>query len=198
MGDFNINLKRLRKQKGLTQEDLAQKLGVRKTTISNYESGYSTPPFATLERLAQILDTSVDIILGKPAAVHEAKLQESEQAVIKVYYSGAKDLVSDTVSIPRPLLGEGDFFLIQLGDNALESLHLHQGDLVLCQKQSSVSDGELAAVTVKEKGRLVRYLSQKQGKITLVSSDKIPPEQYEKSEVTILGKAVKALTRLSD
>ncbi|MBN6886153.1 transcriptional regulator with XRE-family HTH domain [Cytobacillus horneckiae] len=57
-------LKEIRKQRGLTQEALAQKVNTKKTTISNYETGYSTPSNEMLVDLAQILNTSVDYLLG--------------------------------------------------------------------------------------------------------------------------------------
>ena len=55
MNEFGLILKKLRKTKGLNQEELANILGVRKTTISNYETGYSAPSSATLRQIADYL-----------------------------------------------------------------------------------------------------------------------------------------------
>ena len=41
--EFHEKLQALRKQKGLTQEELARSIGVSKNAISNYENGVSTP-----------------------------------------------------------------------------------------------------------------------------------------------------------
>ncbi|MDQ0272708.1 helix-turn-helix domain-containing protein [Cytobacillus purgationiresistens] len=57
-------LKEIRKQRGLTQDALAQKVNTKKTTISNYETGYSTPSNEMLVDLAKVLNTSVDYLLG--------------------------------------------------------------------------------------------------------------------------------------
>lgn len=54
------NIKFYRKQLGLTQEQLAKKLCGRKSLISNYENGYSTPDIITLCRLAKIFDVTLD------------------------------------------------------------------------------------------------------------------------------------------
>ncbi len=54
------NIKFYRKQMGLTQEELAQMLCGKKSLISNYENGYSTPDIYTLCKLAEIFDVSLD------------------------------------------------------------------------------------------------------------------------------------------
>ena len=54
------NIKFYRKQLGLTQGELAEKLCGKKSLISNYENGYSTPDVYTLCRLAEIFDISLD------------------------------------------------------------------------------------------------------------------------------------------
>jgi transcriptional regulator with XRE-family HTH domain len=54
------NIRFYRKQMGLTQEELAEKLFGKKSLISNYENGYSTPDIITLCRLAEIFEVSLD------------------------------------------------------------------------------------------------------------------------------------------
>ena len=54
------NIKFYRKQMGLTQGQLADMLNGKKSLVSNYENGYSTPDIYTLCRLAVIFDVSLD------------------------------------------------------------------------------------------------------------------------------------------
>ena len=54
------NIKFYRKQLGLTQGQLAEKLNGKKSLVSNYENGYSTPDIYTLCRLATIFDVTLD------------------------------------------------------------------------------------------------------------------------------------------
>ena len=54
------NIKFYRKQLGLTQGQLAEMLNGKKSLISNYENGYSTPDIFTLCKLAQIFDITLD------------------------------------------------------------------------------------------------------------------------------------------
>ena len=54
------NIKYYRTQLWLTQGELAEKLCGKKSLISNYENGYSTPDIYTLCKLAKIFDVTLD------------------------------------------------------------------------------------------------------------------------------------------
>ena len=65
---LNENIKKLRKSKGLSQEELAIKLNVVRQTVSKWENGLSVPDSSMLIALADELDTSVGVLLGEPVA----------------------------------------------------------------------------------------------------------------------------------
>lgn len=60
---LNENIKRIRKSKGLSQEELAIKLSVVRQTVSKWENGESLPTVDNLYALSRLLHTSVDDIL---------------------------------------------------------------------------------------------------------------------------------------
>ena len=60
-------LKELRRDKGLTQADIAKHFGISQTMYSMYESGRRTMKIEMLCELADILETSTDYILGRTA-----------------------------------------------------------------------------------------------------------------------------------
>lgn len=62
---LNENIKRARKAKGLSQEELAVKLNVVRQTVSKWENGLSVPDSDLLIFLAEELDTSVSALLGE-------------------------------------------------------------------------------------------------------------------------------------
>lgn len=62
---LNENIKKLRKSKGLSQEELAIKLNVVRQTVSKWENGLSVPDSNMLIWLANELDTSVSTLLGE-------------------------------------------------------------------------------------------------------------------------------------
>lgn len=64
---FGQQLKAIRKRRGLTQVELAQRLAIHPSLISQYECGYLRLHGALLIRLAQVLQTTPDAILGAEA-----------------------------------------------------------------------------------------------------------------------------------
>ena len=58
-----LNLKNMRIRRGMTQIDLAKKIGKSSNTIYFYESGWSAPRTETLERIAKALECDVKDII---------------------------------------------------------------------------------------------------------------------------------------
>jgi SOS regulatory protein LexA len=62
---YGIRLKQLRKQKGLTQEELAKRIGISRGRLNNYEREYREPDFEMLTKFAEFFEVTTDYILGK-------------------------------------------------------------------------------------------------------------------------------------
>ncbi|MBO7662122.1 MAG: helix-turn-helix domain-containing protein [Clostridia bacterium] len=60
------NLQRLRKQKNLTQEALAERIGVARQTVAKWETGESIPDLDTAGRLASVLEVALDDLVNAP------------------------------------------------------------------------------------------------------------------------------------
>lgn len=64
--NFSNNLRALRKEKHVTQKQLAAHLCLSRSTIAGYETKSHQPDFVTLEKLATYFNVSIDfLILGK-------------------------------------------------------------------------------------------------------------------------------------
>lgn len=63
--NFPQKLKELRKEKKLTQTELASKLNISQKLYSNWESGKAEPTLDNIIKLANILDVTVDYLLGR-------------------------------------------------------------------------------------------------------------------------------------
>ena len=59
-------LYRLRTEKGLSQEELAEKLFVTRQAVSRWETGETTPNVETLKLLSRLFDVSINTLLGTP------------------------------------------------------------------------------------------------------------------------------------
>ena len=68
---LNKNIKALRKAKGLSQEELAIKLNVVRQTVSKWEKGLSAPDAGMVIQIAEVLDTTVNVLLGEEIPVSE-------------------------------------------------------------------------------------------------------------------------------
>lgn len=62
---FSERLKKIREQKGLTQEQLSQRSGISRRMIQKYESGVARPRFDASEKIALALEISVSELLGE-------------------------------------------------------------------------------------------------------------------------------------
>lgn len=62
---FGTRLKALRDEKGKTQDDIAQLLGITRESYSGYERGKYVPPYKKISTLASIFDVSVDYLMGQ-------------------------------------------------------------------------------------------------------------------------------------
>lgn len=70
--EIGKKLKVLRKSRGLTQQDLADRLECRRSTISNYEIGRRSPSIQELSRIASILGVGLDYFgIDKGKDLHE-------------------------------------------------------------------------------------------------------------------------------
>ncbi len=73
------NIKFLRKRRKLTQNDLAETLGTKRSSINNYESGTAVPPLSVLISLSDLFHLSVDTLIR----INLSGLRESQMYVIE-------------------------------------------------------------------------------------------------------------------
>lgn len=76
--EFNEKLQELRKQKGMTQEELAQAIFVSRTAISKWESGRGYPNIDSLKQLSKYFSVSVDELLSSGEVLNIAE-EDSRQ-----------------------------------------------------------------------------------------------------------------------
>ncbi|MBQ3108581.1 MAG: helix-turn-helix domain-containing protein [Clostridia bacterium] len=77
---LNENIKTLRTQKGLTQEELAVRVNVVRQTVSKWEKGLSVPDSEMLIRLAELFEVPVGSLLGETLAAEENKSELAQIA----------------------------------------------------------------------------------------------------------------------
>lgn len=76
MDNFGKRLSEIRKEKKMSQAELAKRLKVSRPTITQWESGVKVPTSANLDLLIRVLDVSIDWLTGKSEIRYTAEEQE--------------------------------------------------------------------------------------------------------------------------
>lgn len=115
--EFNQKLQELRNTKGLTQEELAQKLFVSRTAISKWESGRGYPNIDSLKAVAKFFEVTVDQLISgdQLLTIAEEDTKQKERRV--------RDLVFGLIDVSASMLLFLPFFA-QKTDGVIESVSL--------------------------------------------------------------------------
>jgi transcriptional regulator with XRE-family HTH domain len=108
--EFHDKLQELRKQKGMTQEELAKELHVSRTAVSKWESGRGYPNIDSLKAIANVFSVTVDALLSG-----EELLTAAEQT-----QKGSRDLVFGLLDLCGVLLLFLPFFAEKAGGDIRE------------------------------------------------------------------------------
>ena len=93
----------LRKEQSLTQDALAEKMGVTPQAVSKWENDQSCPDIMSLPQLAKVLQVSVDTLLtGHSAAPCAASAKKPEELIVRLAFF-AEDATRICVNLPFPV-----------------------------------------------------------------------------------------------
>ena len=193
----------LRKSRGLTLEELAARVGTSKQNIHRYERGtVANIPREKIVLLAEALGTtpaalvgwdgstsSLDVANGGTMTVKRLPILGEIACGVPIYAN------EDRVGFAAADAGlDADFCLRAHGDS-MTGARIYDGDIVFIRKQSSVDNGEIAAVIIDDEATLKRvYFYPEEEKLILSPENpRYAPLVYigdELAGITILGKAV--------
>lgn len=209
MNPFSKNLKFLMKKLHYKNVTLAEKLGVTKSTISNYLSGTSMPRNDTLIKLTEVLFCTVEMLTTMQLSNGVGELREGG-CTFNIFPLFAKQLRTfhDDIYIPENFVhsfyfptmhhDQKECYAVQLYDNdSLQEHCLPTGSIALFERNKEVANGDIAAVYFKKLQRiLMRKIEFKTDSITLSSdTDTCTYTNAEKdTQIQILGKMVTTIT----
>ena len=113
-------IKALRRQKQLTQEDLAMMVGVSRTTIYQWESGKYYPEGQNLIKLAQVLGVTVDSLLPKAPELSDGASGENTENKIPLWR--AEQELSKEAGVTVNLKASMDVFKKELDTKDIEKI----------------------------------------------------------------------------
>jgi len=198
----SVKLKELRKSRGLTLDELAVLVGTSKQTIHRYENGIiaNVPP-QRIELLANALGTTPSELMGWEEEVPVSYSNVMPMNIKRLPVLGdiacgmpiyAEQQHETFVNVSDKL--DADFCLKANGDSMVGA-RIHDGDIVFIRSQSTVENGEIAAVIINDEATLKRvYYYPSEGKLVLSPENpRYAPLVYVNDElesIKIIGKAV--------
>ena len=99
----------LRKEKGLTQDEAADRIGIARSTLSGYELGLRNPKYGTLKKFAEFYDVplsylaDIDEDLTRLKAFSEETLTPGQQLLLQTLKGATEDEILQTVRIIEAL-----------------------------------------------------------------------------------------------
>ena len=216
MSYFNSNLPYIRKQKKISQEELAKRVGVDQSTISLWEKGMDT----TVEKafqVAEALGVPFPEFLGKDLRFDNAEIVDVTTDTIQIPVYGvikagvpieAQQDILEYVDIPKEWLrGNKTFYGLKISGDSMYPRYT-ENDIVIFEynEDCSIANKKDCAVMVNGYDATFKNITISDEGITLVplninNSDNYQPtfynkEQIEKLPVKIVGSAREKRTRL--
>lgn len=197
---FSEKLKFLRESHNHTQQTLADLLGVRKSSVSNYETGRSYPKRMVLLKLAQIYNVPPSYFLETEEPATIASPNSFIDPIKKVFvYKSFSDCLLNTatsaeycLSIPTDLIGNGEY----------KAFAAPSGSIVIVDAASSPSPGDIVFAQ-DPVGEIIYGKYCKNSSSAAIISKYIGEKEetavfdIKKDKITILAIAVKSFGNLS-
>ncbi len=202
---FSERLKALRKERKLSQAALSAQLGVTQQAVGKWETGRSTPDPATVARLAALLGTTTDMLLGVSPAPQDfggpvGAYMESPVPVVGSVRAGYGALAfeEDYGTEPAPVKDPENYFYLVVKGDSMEP-RIHDGDYALVRRQPTLNNGDLGVMVFDEgEGTLKRYIRRGNAVILQPFNPDYPEKVIRGADLErlyIAGKVVETKTK---
>lgn len=207
MNEIGNYIRRLRNEKGLTQEQLGEMVGVQKAAVQKWENGsVQNLKRATIKKLSEIFNVSpvtfvkeddeqyepsnISYIIGSKN-MYQVPVFESVSAGFGAYASN--DIIDYIpVIIANPADVEDTIAVKVTGDSMYPKIE--DGDIIIVRRQTSVDSGDIAVVLLDNDEGLVKKVVYGPTWIELQSiNEAYPVQRFDCAEVTrlrVVGKVM--------
>lgn len=193
---LQIVLKKLREDVGMSQAELAKKIGVSQSTVGMWESGRNSPEFNNLQKIASIFDVSIGFLVE---GVEEPHKKGNWIPVLGKVQAGipttAVEDILDYEEITPEMAAQGEHFALQVRGNSMQP-KMDEGDVVIVRQQPDVDSGDTAIVLVNGDDATIKKIKKMDSGIMLIPMNPAyEPLFYSRDEienlpVMILGKVI--------
>ncbi len=166
MGINTELLRSARRSQNLTQDDVAQRIGVSRTSYLKYEKGTHEPDYDTLKKIADFLSLDIDTLLGK-----ERRGKKTMIPVLGSVAAGrpseAYEAIEGYEEIDESLAASGSYVALRIKGESM-SPKILPGDIVIVRLQSDVESGEVAVVFVDDDEATVKKVVKHSDGVSLI------------------------------
>lgn len=201
MSIFSQKLRNARISCNYTLTQAANLCNLNYKTLYNYESGISRPDIEKLATICEAYNVSadyfIDVNLKHDDFIDEQISTSQDTKKIPLYGSiacgqpiYADNNIEDYICVPQS--DDVDFAITARGDSMVNA-RIFDGDLVFIKRQSTVENGEIAAVLIDDEATLKRFYNYRDMVILRPENPKYDELIFRKQDlvnITILGKAV--------
>lgn len=178
------NIRRLREQRGLTQEQLGKMVDVSRSTITQWERGWTTPRMGNVQLLAGALGVSTaDIIadeLPPSNAIKPATAKPAYAPLLGRVHAGKAqepDVLQDAVPVPYEIIKRHpQGYFLQVEGDCMDNVY-PEGCYILIDPEQCPSNGSIAVVSIDGADYVMRRLYR--GANTLILSPDSSNAEHE-------------------
>ncbi|MDD5688519.1 MAG: helix-turn-helix domain-containing protein [Elusimicrobia bacterium] len=138
-------IRELRKQKGLTQKQLAQKVNVVPKYIAHIESGFSSPSKKLLEIISKFFNVPLSYFLEEHISIDKGNI--IALPIIKKIKPGEpiilKENIKGYISLPKEIAQDGTF-VWQVNDDSNIDAGIKKGDSIIVRQQPTIKKDDFA------------------------------------------------------
>lgn len=198
--EYGEKIKQARNNFGMSQKELAERLGLKNSTISKWEHCETMPSIQQVTRMAEIFDKPVNYFFSD-SWIEIEPVEDSDMAYIPVLGNiacGDPIMTTENIEyyepVPKSLLPSGQLVYLIAEGNSM-SPTIEDGDLVMVRIQAEVEDNSISAVLLENGETATLKRIKHQGEIIMLIPDN---KKYDPiiltpdSKAKVFGKVVQS------
>ncbi len=185
--DIGKRIAQIRRDRGYSQDQLAELAMLHRVSLAKYETGAVEPGAFALSRIADALNVSTDELLCRTEKLPPfVPIVKNAVPIVGSIACGtpitAEQNIEGYADVPDGVTA--DFALKCKGDSMTPTFN--DGDLVLIRQQPEVENGQIAAIGVNDEATLKRFYIQQNGVLCVSDNPKYAPLYFTDEDAPII------------
>lgn len=186
-----MNLKHLRIEKGFSQQQLAIKLNVSRSTVAMWEAGSSEPNMQMIREISRILGVSINAIFGEPADTMPRKIKKSIPVLGQIPAGIPIEAIEDVLDyedLSEREANDGfEYFGLRIKGSSMYPEY-QDGDTIIVRRQETADTGDDAVVMVNGNDATFKRIKRSEDGIILmpINTTDFEPTFYSNAQIESL------------